>query len=121
MELLNHAEPNQIVFVDKDKIIWVITNLLTNAIKYSPGNTKVELNTQFENGKLKIEISDQGSSIEDKYRQRIFERYFKIPGNPNSGTGLGLSICKEFMEAQGGTIGVENNVSGIGSTFFIEV
>ncbi|QES88364.1 HAMP domain-containing sensor histidine kinase [Rhizosphaericola mali] len=115
--LINNTVPHQSVSADKDKTIWVITNLLTNAIRYSPENSEIKLNTSNDNDKLKIEISDEGQGIESKYQQRIFERYFKIPGNTNSGTGLGLSICKEFMEAQGGSIEVRNNESGIGSTF----
>ena len=62
-------------------------------------------------------VKDFGKGIDLRYRKKIFDRYFQIPGSSKSGSGLGLAISKEFIETQGGTIGVESS-PGMGSTFF---
>lgn len=112
---------NLTIYADKEKTLWVLTNLLTNAIRYSPEHTEISLLAREVNKKVRIEVSDQGPGIDEKYREKIFDRYYQIPGTSESGTGLGLSICREFIEAQGGVIDVVPNVSGIGSMFYFEV
>ncbi len=119
--LHNNIPPGLTIHADEDKTTWVITNFLTNSIRYSPEHTSVNIEGFQQNGKTRIAVTDEGPGIEKKYREKIFERYFKIPGTSQSGTGLGLSICREFIEAQGGTIGVYGNESGVGSTFYFEV
>lgn len=109
------------IYADKEKTLWVLTNLLTNAIRYSPEHTEINLSATAHGGKVRIEVSDQGPGIEEQYRERIFDRYYQIPGSSERGTGLGLSISREFIEAQGGIIGVLPASSGIGSTFYFEV
>ncbi len=105
------------VKADKDKTAWVLINLLTNAIKYSSDNSDIIIIIKQENNSLKISIKDKGIGIAPKYLDKIFDRYFKVPGSILTGTGLGLAICKEFIEAQGGNIGVESELT-VGSTFF---
>jgi signal transduction histidine kinase len=66
---------------------------------------------------VSFSVKDHGIGIDEKYLPRIFDRYYKVPGNyEKSGTGLGLAISREFIEAQGGTIWVESRV-GEGSRF----
>ena len=102
---------------DEEKIIWVLNNFLTNAIKHSYENNEIKISVQQDGGKLLFAVKDNGKGIEEKYLPRVFERYFKVPGtSEKSGTGLGLAISKEFIEAQGGTIKAES-VFGSGSTF----
>jgi nitrogen-specific signal transduction histidine kinase len=107
------------VMADLDKTTWVLINLLSNAIKYSPVKSTIDLSIQTK-GKNVIEfvVKDAGRGIDAMYLSRIFERYFKVPGaDPEkTGTGLGLAIAKDFIEAQGGAIGVESQL-GIGSRF----
>ncbi|MFT3796738.1 ATP-binding protein [Flavobacterium sp.] len=105
---------------DKDKTSWVIINFLTNAIRYAPENSVVELAAEVSADVVSISVSDQGQGIDLKYQPRIFDRYFKVPGQHKSGTGLGLAISREFIEAQGGTIGVESNL-GLGSRFWLSL
>ncbi|WP_294677123.1 ATP-binding protein [uncultured Fluviicola sp.] len=102
---------------DTDKTQWVLINLLVNAIHYSPAGETVTISLKESGSQLRFEIKDQGDGIADEYTSRIFDRYFQVPGISKPGTGLGLAICKEFIEAQGGTIGVESSC-GQGSTFF---
>lgn len=106
------------VNADAEKTSWVLNNILSNAIRYSNEKSVVEINiVQLDGEKIKFSITDSGRGIEDHYLQKVFTRYFRIPGTKTEGTGLGLSICKEFIEAQGGSIAVESEI-GVGSTFY---
>jgi len=101
---------------DNQKTTWVLINLLSNAIRYSYDNSVVHLSLIKENNNVKFLVKDSGTGISEKYQNKIFERYFRVPGTQKEGTGLGLAICKEFIEAQGGSIKVESE-PGTGSTF----
>lgn len=100
---------------DIDKTTWVLVNFLTNAIRYSPENEKVIVRCHVHDNGVIFSVKDHGPGIEEKYSNRIFEKFFQVPGTP-TGTGLGLAISKEFIEAQGGSISVLSSV-GQGSTF----
>ena len=102
---------------DAEKTTWVLINFITNAIKFSPEQSKIEISV-FEKGDLvNFVVRDYGKGIDEKYQPKIFDRYFKVPGtHERSGTGLGLAISKEFIEAQGGSIWVQSKVNE-GSSF----
>jgi PAS domain S-box-containing protein len=102
---------------DVEKTSWVLINLLTNAIKYSPEESGIEVTAFRNKDKVEFSVKDHGKGIDERYLPRIFERYFKVPGtHDRNGTGLGLSISKEFIEAQGGRIWVDSRL-GEGSSF----
>jgi signal transduction histidine kinase len=103
--------------MDSEKTAWVLTNFITNAIRYSEEGGEIIISLKQTDSGVCYAVKDFEKGIEPKYRERIFERYFQIPGSPKSGTGLGLAISKDFIEAQGGRIGVETE-QGMGSTFF---
>lgn len=109
------------VKADGEKTAWVIVNLLTNAIRYSPDKAEIRVTIdkilESDHSYLKFSVQDFGNGIEVKYLHKIFDRYFQIPGSHKSGTGLGLAISKEFIEAQGGRIWAESTL-GSGSTFY---
>ncbi|WP_118953003.1 sensor histidine kinase [Taibaiella helva] len=105
------------VHMDTEKTAWVLTNLLTNAIRYSPEHSEILITLKQKNGEVTYSVKDHGKGIDPQYRQKVFDRYFQIPGSPKSGSGLGLAISKEFIEAQGGHIGVVAG-QGLGSTFY---
>ncbi|WP_437918856.1 ATP-binding protein [Sphingobacterium sp. LRF_L2] len=105
------------VYADNEKTAWVLTNFISNAIRYSYENAPVNIEVRRSNDKVFFSVIDGGQGIEPKYLDRIFERYFRIPGAKKGGTGLGLSISKEFIEAQGGQIGVHSDY-GAGSKFY---
>lgn len=105
-----------LVLADKEKTAWVLTNLVSNAIRYSYDNSTVLINVAAEADKIKFSVTDSGQGIAPEYIDKIFDRYFRIPGTRKEGTGLGLSISKEFIEAQGGSIFVKSEY-GAGSTF----
>jgi len=109
-------EPVPMVQADAEKTSWVLANLISNAIRYSPENTKVSLSVVDAGNMLGFVVKDEGQGIDPQYKDRIFDRYFRVPGSQKGGTGLGLAISKEFIEAQGGRISVESNI-GAGSEF----
>nr|WP_255484715.1 ATP-binding protein [Mucilaginibacter sp. X5P1] len=116
--LNEHVEKNlPIVNLDEEKTVWVLINFLNNAIKYSSEGGTVELHVKKEREIIQFWVADYGRGIEEQYVDRVFDKYFQVPGTTErSGTGLGLSISKEFIETQGGKIWV-NSKYGEGSTF----
>ncbi|MFD1772273.1 ATP-binding protein [Sphingobacterium suaedae] len=104
------------VLADNEKTAWVLTNLLSNAIRYSYDNATVYIDVTAADHKVQFSVTDTGKGISPQYLDKIFERYFRIPGTKKEGTGLGLSISKEFIQAQGGDIAVKSDL-GAGSTF----
>lgn len=105
------------LFVDSEKIAWVLTNLLSNAIRYSHENGRVIIGaSQSENGEVKLFVRDFGRGIDPRYHNSIFDHYFRVPGTKVQGSGLGLSISRDFVEAHNGHLTVESEIDK-GSTF----
>ncbi len=105
---------------DSEKTGWVLINFLTNAIRYSSENSKIVVQLKQEDNQVIFQVKDVGKGIDKRYKTKIFDKYFQIPGSNKSGTGLGLAISKEFIEAQNGTIGMESEL-GLGSTFYFKL
>jgi len=104
-------------YVDKQRIRQIVTNFLTNAVKYTQqGHIKIGYREQ--DGGLYIYCEDTGSGIPKEKQGRIFERFVKL-NDYVQGTGLGLSICKAIADKAGGRIGVESEGEGQGSTFWV--
>ena len=109
------------LFVDSEKIAWVLTNLLSNAIRYSPENGRIIIGTrQTDDNYIEMYVRDFGKGIDPRYHQSIFDHYFRVPGTKVQGSGLGLSISKDFVEAHGGTLTVESEI-GKGSCFTLRL
>jgi PAS domain S-box-containing protein len=105
---------------DGEKTAWVLINFLTNAIRYSSENSTITMRLKKDNTQISFAVIDTGKGIDNHYLAKVFDKYFQIPGSQKTGTGLGLAISKEFIEAQGGTIGVESEL-GLGSTFYFKL
>lgn len=121
IELVIDAENNlSDVKADSEKTSWVLINFLTNAIRYSSENSKIVVRLKTEKNQIVFQVIDKGKGIDSRYKSKVFDKYFQIPGSHKSGTGLGLAISKEFIEAQNGTIGVESEL-GLGSTFYFKL
>jgi signal transduction histidine kinase len=117
--------PTQIrLRADADRIVQVLVNLLSNALKFSPAWSEIQVwAEQREDGWARIFVSDQGLGIPDGYHQRIFERFAQVETSDRrgqGGTGLGLAICKAIVEHHGGRIGVDSE-PGKGSTFWFDL
>ena len=110
-----------LILGDRDRIMQVIINLVTNAMKYSGEHAKVQVRLIDEGPNARIEVADNGPGIPPEEQERIFEKFHQITrqstGKPH-GTGLGLSICKRIVEHHRGRISVESAIGG-GSTFIV--
>ena len=110
-------EPVLPVLVDPDRIGLVFDNLIGNAIRHSPPGGHIEIRAQPDDQRVLFEVKDQGPGISPEYRQRIFEKFFRVPGTKGEGIGLGLYISHEIVAAHGGEMGVES-APGEGSRFW---
>jgi len=102
--------------VDVNKIAWVLTNLVSNALRYVRKGGHIQLLAHRIGPNVHLSVRDDGPGIPPEYQSKIFEKFVQMNGRDAGGTGLGLAICKEIVRAHGGTIWVESS-SGQGSTF----
>ena len=102
--------------VDVNKITWVLTNLVSNALRYVRKGGHIQLLAHRIGPNVHLSVRDDGPGIPPEYQSKIFEKFVQMNGRDAGGTGLGLAICKEIVRAHGGTIWVESS-SGQGSTF----
>lgn len=108
------------VNADRDLILQVLDNLLTNAINYSPDGGTITVGAVRKDSEVRIEVSDEGIGIPESQREAVFEKFYRADTPLKqrvNGTGLGLSLCKSIVESHGGSIGVESE-EGKGSTFY---
>jgi len=106
------------VLADVERIDHVFTNLIGNAIRYTPNDGTITLGAEVKNEVVRFTVSDPGKGIPKEYQARLFEKFFRVPDNEDhKGTGLGLYIAKEIVRGHGGDIGVESE-AGKGSTFW---
>ncbi|WP_339655796.1 ATP-binding protein [Flavobacterium frigidarium] len=116
--VIDEEENLPFITADSEKTAWVLINFLTNAITYSNAESKIVVQISQSDSQVVFQVIDTGKGIDSRYKYKVFDKYFQIPGSSKSGTGLGLAISKEFIEAQGGKITVESEL-GLGSTFSI--
>ncbi len=104
---------------DEEKIDRVLTNLIDNAIKYTPDGGKITVTAVREDDHVKIGVNDTGPGIPSEERERIFQRFAQVKGDRprRRGFGLGLTFCQLVVEGHGGWIWVEEGANGIGSRF----
>jgi signal transduction histidine kinase len=120
LKIKSEADPDlPPLFVDRQRIGYALTNLVTNAIKHSPGGGEVRLRAAHgEDHSVVFTVADDGPGIPHMYHTRIFDRFFRVPGQVKTGAGLGLSIAREITTAHGGRIGVKSS-PGQGTTFYV--
>ncbi|MBX9686893.1 MAG: HAMP domain-containing histidine kinase, partial [Candidatus Obscuribacterales bacterium] len=117
------SEPSAIVNADGDRLVQVLVNLVSNAIKFSEKGKRVWLDAKEKDKTVEISVRDEGRGIPAEALPKIFDRFHQVTaadGARGKGTGLGLSISKALVEAHGGTIRLESEL-GKGTTFFIEL
>jgi signal transduction histidine kinase len=98
---------------DPERIELVFSNLISNAIRYTPEGGLIQLRARRGDGQVRFDVVDSGQGIPQEYQHAIFEKFFRVPGSPPGGAGLGLFIAKEIVEAHGGKMGLES-LSGQG-------
>lgn len=113
--------PEVKMIADPTRLAQVFENLLANASKYAPG-AEVQLLVAEENGKVHIQVKDNGPGIAEEHLGSLFKRFFRVPGGDTNirGTGLGLFICRQIVKAHQGEIWAESKV-GEGTTFHIKL
>ncbi|MBN1191517.1 MAG: PAS domain S-box protein [Dehalococcoidales bacterium] len=131
LELITNIEPDlPRIMGDKDRLIQVITNILGNAVKFTPENGKITIRSWLDKDNVKekeqwvtVSITDTGIGIAPENHQKIFERFGQVGDvlkDRPRGTGLGLPICKRIVEQFGGSIWLQSDL-GKGTTFFFTV
>lgn len=113
------GEATMPVFADADLLTSAVSNLVSNAIKYSPGDTEIIVSVRTVGNGVSVEVTDQGYGIPEDSLGRIFEKFYRVPRVEDvdvPGTGLGLALVREIAELHGGSVSVRSRV-GKGSTF----
>ncbi|MBL1143286.1 MAG: PAS domain S-box protein [Proteobacteria bacterium] len=120
---LDESSKDSYVNADRDRIIQVLTNLISNAAKFSPPQGTVTVNLQHVNRMVRLEVSDEGPGISEEFQEQLFRKFTQSDASDTrqkSGTGLGLSISKAIIEQHEGQIGFKNRAQG-GTTFYFEL
>lgn len=99
----------------------VLLNLFANVAAYTPEKSPVSIRALANGVVARLEVEDAGPGIPEEALDKVFERFYRVPGTPSGGTGLGLSIARALMEAQQGSIAVRNRESGTGCVFTLEL
>ena len=103
---------------DKRRMVQVLVNLLTNAIKFSPRQSAIEIKGCMQNGRVRLSVKDEGPGIKREDAQQIFARFYQTDEHKKQGFGLGLAICSLIVHAHEGEISVESEL-GQGATFVV--
>ncbi|MDH5300794.1 MAG: ATP-binding protein [Gammaproteobacteria bacterium] len=121
-ELVIEHSADLAVVADADRLLQIITNFISNAVKFSPQGSRVGLGIEQVDNQVKIYVRDQGPGISDPFKDRIFSRFSQADGSDDrpvqKGTGLGLAISKKLAEDMGGSVGFHNNPDK-GATFYV--
>jgi len=115
--------PDRKVHADRKRLLQVMTNLLSNAAKFSPEGGVVEIGTEDVGGNVRVSVHDRGTGIPEEFRARIFGRFTQADSTATrqkGGSGLGLAICKRLVEVMRGRIGFQDRPGG-GTTFWFEL
>lgn len=117
--IARHIPDKMSVLCDREHIRRVVTNLISNAIKWSPPEDVITISASTSGEDVTVSIFDNGPGVPDDQRQRIFERFYQVDTarSGREGSGLGLAICKHIVEAHGGKIWAEGNSQGSGGRF----
>jgi len=110
---------------DRDRIMEALDNLISNAVKYSPANSRIDvaLGCDLAQTRLRFSVTDEGPGLSEEDQLKLFQKFQKLSAKPTAGessSGLGLSIVKHVVEAHGGSVSCESE-EGFGATFVIEL
>jgi len=118
----NLKDKNLFVKADKQYIRQIIENLMSNALKFSPNNTSIEINSYVKEGEIVTEVKDQGPGLSDEDKKHLFQEYATLSAEPTGdeiSTGLGLSIVKKYVDKLGGKVWCESD-PGQGASFKVK-
>lgn len=112
-----------LVLADGERMLQVLANLISNAIKYAPENTEVHLSLRLDEGSARVGVKDRGRGIPEEFKEAVFDRFVQADGSDtrsHGGTGLGLPIARTILEQHGGTLDFRPVESG-GTEFFFKI
>lgn len=119
LTLSYNADPNLEIYVDKIALIRLLTNLISNAIKFTPAGGKIDVEAKRNGSEVIVKVKDNGHGIEANRRHILFEKYSRLDQHAQiDGTGLGLFIVRSIVDAHGGRIEVQSQL-GQGTTFVV--
>jgi signal transduction histidine kinase len=121
--LCEFEEGLPVIKADPDLLAQAVTNVLGNAIKYSPRSTEVSVTVRMDTTDVLVEVADRGYGIAPEDVKRIFDKFYRVPRAESAeepGTGLGLTFVREIMESHGGRVTVQSEL-GRGSTFLLRL
>lgn len=120
---LNINRPDETCFVNIDEKLFehVLMNLVSNASRYAPPGTEIQIRLERTDSKIVLRVLDEGPGIPQQNLQRIFEAFFRVPGSVPGGVGLGLAIVKALVEAHGGRVYAQNRKDTSGAEFVIDL
>ena len=117
------SSDDAMVLIDRDRFIQVLTNLLSNAAKFSPRDGVIHVDIKHANGNIRVTVQDEGPGIAAEFQKRIFQKFAQADASDSrakKGTGLGLSIAKSIVERLGGSIDYDTH-SQRGACFFVSL
>ncbi|MBS1515829.1 MAG: tetratricopeptide repeat protein [Bacteroidetes bacterium] len=123
ISLIFLPEKDYVIMGDKGSLSSVFSNLISNAVKYSPQGKNIYINTSYSEGYVQVEIKDEGPGLTIKDKEKIFEKFAKLSARPTGGEdsiGLGLSLVKRLVNLNNGKVWVES-VQGEGAAFFVKL
>lgn len=118
------GEGSPVVNVDRERIRWVLNNLVENAIRYTPPGGSVRVTSEIAPGRAYVRVKDTGIGIAPENKGNIFERFYRAPNaiaKENGGNGLGLYIARTVATDHGGDLNFESNGAGLGTTFVLSL
>lgn len=123
VKLVHESQADACIYADWDKVTQVITNLVSNAIKFSPVDSQISIRTRVDEKCVRFDVIDQGPGISAENIAKLFQKFQQVDSSDTrqkGGTGLGLAIAKALVEQHDGSIGVEST-PGNGSKFWFEL
>jgi PAS domain S-box-containing protein len=123
LKVIQPIDPNLLIYVDPDRLMQVITNLISNAVKFSPEGSLVSLSVIVHNDMVRVNVIDQGIGISEEFKSRIFQKFTQADASNTrgkGGTGLGLSISKLMIEKMHGTLNFTSEANK-GSNFYFDL
>lgn len=113
---IDSVNPPVLAFFDRERVLRVLSNLIGNAIKFSPKHGRVVVKVRSDQQFVNISVTDSGSGIPENHRAELFDHFWQAKKTADQGAGIGLAVVKTIIEAHGGTVKLDNPL-GHGSTF----